>query len=197
MKLISKWILGCLAFILILGVIFGAIGSNTDSNSTTTEPQQDTQTQQTAPAGLSTTDINSLVTDAEGSWNVTSSINSGNVNITVIPSDGMFFTENSLITIDIPTLVDGTAPELFAHPEVNTITYNYQGIQTDQYGQQSIGTIVTYTISKDQASKVNWDTWKAEPNLYYADTYNIADSYNIQPSVYDAATLDQYIPQSK
>jgi len=112
-------------------------------------------------------------------------------------SDGSFLDEKSLIEIDTTEDVTKVMPILFANPNVNEVTLTRVIQYTNGYGKTSMGPAVNITMSRDTYNKINWIQWKDTPNMYYQDIYNDADSYYIDPVIYDKLPSDVVLDQSK
>ena len=52
-------------------------------------------------------------------------------------------------------------------------------------------------MSRDTYNKINWSQWKDTPDMYYQDIYDDADSYYIDPVIYDKLPSDVVLDQSK
>ena len=148
-------------------------------------------------AALTNTNINSAVSGQLNGQNVSSDVNGGNITITSSDSDGSFLDEKSLVEIDTTEDVTKVMPILFANPNVNEVTLTRDIQYTNGYGKTSMGPAVTVTMSRDTYNKINWSQWKDTPNMYYQDIYNDADSYYIDPVIYDKLPSDVVLDQSK
>ena len=124
-------------------------------------------------------------------------VNSGNITVTSSESDGSFLDEKSLVEVDTTDDVTKVMPILFANPNVNEVTLTRDIQYTNGYGQTTMGPAVNITMSRNTYNKINWSQWNDTPDLYYQDIYNDADSYYINPVIYNKLPSDVVLDQSK
>ncbi len=147
-------------------------------------------------AAISSTTVDSAVSGQLTGDNVSSVVNGGNITITSSESDGSFLDEKSLVEVDTTNDVTKAMPILFANPNVTEVTL-IRAIQvTNGYGQTSMEPGVTITMSRNTYNKINWSQWNSTPDLYYQSIYNDADSYSINPVIYDNLPSDVVLSQS-
>lgn len=172
----------CIGIILII-VISGFMSSENSGNFKT--------------AALSSSTVNSAVSGQLTGDNVSSVVNGGNITVTSSESDGSFLDEKSLVEVDTTDDVTKVMPILFANPNVNEVTLTRDIQYTNGYGQTTMGPAVNITMSRNTYNKINWSQWNDTPDLYYQDIYNDADSYYINPVIYNKLPSDVVLDQSK